>query len=135
MFKTKTKKRLIKALEVIQILELELNHMRHELGQYELVCGQCDDVWSKRCPDCFAHLIEAEFGLTSEAFKSDESESGVICGNECGYEEVGVEIDNQMLEPLRYTDSWFKEKQRETVRLAKKHHEQRISRFQKWLKE
>lgn len=40
------------------------------------------------CPKCNGDLIEAEFGLTSEAFKFDESVSGVICAKECGWEYV-----------------------------------------------
>jgi|TARA_R100000789_G_scaffold93325_1_gene92429 RNase P subunit RPR2 len=40
------------------------------------------------CPKCNGDLIEAEFGFTSEAFKSDESVSGVICEEECGWEYV-----------------------------------------------
>ena len=40
------------------------------------------------CPECGSGLIEAEFGFTSEAFKSDESVSGVICEEECGWEYV-----------------------------------------------
>jgi|TARA_B100000315_G_scaffold64821_1_gene58829 hypothetical protein len=44
-----------------------------------------------KCPDCGGNILEAEFGLTSEAFKSDESVSGVICEEECGFERVDEE--------------------------------------------
>ena len=41
-----------------------------------------------KCPDCGGNILEAEFGLTSEAFLSDESVSGIICEEECGFERI-----------------------------------------------
>ena len=44
-----------------------------------------------KCPDCGGNILEAEFGLTAEAFRSDESVSGIICEEECGFERVDEE--------------------------------------------